>query len=180
MPEKKSENKAAKTSAHHHVADDLRRVYEHLGRIDILEGALAGVPFRQVSSLAALAEQQLVSGNPRDAADLLRIAEHICFAALAPEHSLANPPVSAELRAAIIDEMAKLAERAEDYWSEVDAPNETIASIYAATLEQSRKSFTSGVYRPALELARAVEALAEIAKRIPAELPDASPVRLAS
>ena len=179
MPAKKVADKVTKKSARLRPPHDLRRAYEHLGRIDILEGALVGAHFRHVSALTALAQQQLTSGRRRNAADLLRAAEHICFAALAPEHAGANPLVSAELKAAIAEELDQLTSSAEDRWSNAGSPHPTIAVIYRTTLDESRNYFANRVYRPALELARAAEALARLAKRIPANLPaDRNPINL--
>jgi hypothetical protein len=174
MPAKKAAKKAAKKSVHH-PAHDLRRAYEHLGRVDILEGALAGSPFRDVSALAKLAQEELAASHFREAADLLRAAEHICFAPLAPEdHAGTAAPVSSELKAAIAAELDHLTGRAEDNWSESEsqdiAPHATIAAVYTTTIEQARLAFTAGGYRPALELARAAEALAHIARRGSARL----------
>ena len=173
MPEKKAPKKAAKKAANkpvHHTAHDLRRAYEHLGRVDILEGALAGSPFRDVSALAKLAQEELAASHFREAADLLRAAEHICFAALAPEdHAGTAAPVSSELKAAIAAELHGLTGRAESNWSESETrditPHETIAAIYITTLEQAGLAFATGSYRPALELARAAEALAHSTRR---------------
>ena len=165
---KKAATKTAKKSALPHPSHDLRRAYEHLGRVDILEGALAGVHFRHVSALAKLAEKQLSVGQERDAADLLRAAEHICFAALAPEERLGTVPlVSTELKAAIATELIHLSRRAKDHWSSAEdgEPHETLAAIYIAALDQAQLNFNYGAYRPALELARAAEALAHVARR---------------
>lgn len=189
MPAKKLAKKAAKKmarKAHHHVpSEDLRRAYEHLGRVDILEGALAGVHFVQVSALATLAQQQLAAGYPRDAANLLRAAEHICFAALAPEdRPSAVPLVSADLRSAISSELNDLTQRAEDHWrdseSEENEAHETITAIYTAALDQSSLAFARGAYRPALELARAAEALSHIHVGFAARLAGREQTRLAS
>lgn len=168
MPPKKAAKKAATKTAHRHPSHDLRRAYEYLGRVDILEGALAGVHFRHVSALAKLAEKQVSAGQKRDAADLLRAAEHICFAALAPEERSGTVPlVSTELKAAIATELIDLTRRAEDHWSSAEEgePHETLAAIYVAALDQSLLNFNSGAYRAALELARAAEALAHVARR---------------
>ncbi len=165
---KKAAKKKANKSTPHHPSHDLRRAYEHLGRVDILEGALAGVHYRHVSALAKLAEQQLSVGHERDAADLLRAAEHICFAALAPEERSGTVPlVSTELKAAVAAELIHLTRRAEEQWSGAveGEPHETIATIYVAALDQAHLNFNSGAYRPALELARAAEALARVARR---------------
>jgi hypothetical protein len=149
-------------------ANDLRRAYEYLGRVDILEGALAGVHFVHVTALANLAQQRLSAGDASDAAELLRAAEHICFAALAPEDR-AGPVevVSAPLRAAVTRELRRLTLRAEKQWSSSadNPPSESLTGIYNAALEQANVAFNKGAFRPALELVRAAEALSHIAAR---------------
>ncbi len=93
---------------------DLRRAYEHLTRIDILEAALAGPAFCDVSTLAALALEELAAGRDRVAADLLRAAEHICFAAQTPNgYAASTMRVFAELRRALDQEFDTLTRRAE-------------------------------------------------------------------
>jgi len=134
---------------------DLRRAYEHLGRVDILEGALAGTHFVQVSALVTLAQQHLTLGHARDAADLLRAAEHICFAALAPEDLPgAVPMVSAELKTALAAELNDLTRSAEERWTAADASaedaDEALAAIYTAALNQAVTEFARGAFRPAL------------------------------
>ncbi|MDP9052342.1 MAG: hypothetical protein M3O31_16715 [Acidobacteriota bacterium] len=189
MPVKKAAKKAAKKMArkspHNLPSQDLRRAYEHLGRVDILEGALAGVHFVQVSALATLAQQELASGHARDAAEMLRAAEHICFAALAPEdRPIAVPLVSADLKAAVSEELDRLRRRAEASWTDPDSDenqaHETIAAIYSAALEHAALAFSRGAYRPALELARAAEALSQIDMQFTARLSDRDQTRIAS
>jgi hypothetical protein len=182
---KKTTKKVARKSPHQLPSQDLRRAYEHLGRVDILEGALAGAHFVQVSALATLAQQQLSAGHVRDAADLLRAAEHICFAALAPEDRPGGVQmVSADLKAAISAELNQLRQRAEDRWhdseSEEDQAHETVAAIYTAALDQAGHAFSRGAYRPALELARAAEALSHIDTGFMARHSDRDQTRLAS
>jgi hypothetical protein len=161
---KKSAKKAAKKAAHHHPSHDLRRAYEHLGRIETLESAP-----NSVSTLAALAQQELASGHGKSSADLLRAAEHLSFAALAPEG--ADTRVSPDLKAAIAAEYDHLLRRAADHWSEPAPRHPAVASLYPATLKQAQTAFKSAAYRQALELARAAEALAHITRQGPAKLP---------
>ena len=68
MPANRAANKIAGKTAKklvHHPVNDLRRAYEHLGRIEILEGALAGSPFVDVAALAGLAQQQLEAAEDK-------------------------------------------------------------------------------------------------------------------
>ena len=163
MPAKKAAKKAAKKHAHHRPAHDLRRAYEHLGRIDVLEGALAGSPFSDVTMLVNSAQQQLAAGHHKDAADLLRAAEHISFAALAPKDGGDFGRVPPDLKTAIADELNHLSRRAEELWDNVETPRRgTLATLYARTLEQAHRAFVRGAYQPALELARAAEAIAHV------------------
>jgi hypothetical protein len=174
---KKAARKAARKTAHSHPAHPLRRAYEHLGRIEILESALAGSPFREVTALATLAQQQLTAGHAREAAHLLRAAEHLTFAALAPHGPTraADAPISPDLKAAIAAEFEHLIKRArqcreEAHWNTSTArrnvpPNAsslTISALYARTLEHARSAYAADAYRPALELARAAEAISHI------------------
>ena len=156
-----------------HPADDLRLAYEHLGRIEILEGALAGSPFVDVTALANLAQQQLGAGRQRNASDLLQAAEHLCFAALAPAHvtdSLVNP----ELKQAIKLEFERLMRDAELEWRKEEEVTErrVIEDLFSRALDHARRAFTRGAFRPALEFARAAEALSHIHEGLPATLPD--------
>ena len=181
MPPRKAAKKAAKKTARHpahpHSAHHIRRAYEHLGRIEVLEGALAGSSFRDVTALAALAQQQLLAGHAREAADLLRAAEHLSFAALAP-HDIAraaNTRVSPDLKAAIAAEFEHLLDRArqhreEAHWNPQNVPRNsppnasslTLSALYARILEQAQRAYAAAAYRPALELARAAEAICHV------------------
>jgi hypothetical protein len=81
-------SEAAKKSAKHHdpkhdSARDLRRAHEHLDRVHILQSVLQPKQADDVKSLVTLAEQKLENGHRKDAANLLRAAEHFSFAALA-------------------------------------------------------------------------------------------------
>jgi hypothetical protein len=178
MAAQKASEKAAHTAATDSDPElksgDVRRAYEHFGRIEILEGGLAGSSFVDVSTLANLAQQQLDSGHPENAANLLRAAEHLSFAALAPKNSsdLSNriPP---ELKAAVANELERLTHTAEDRWADTEqaANRVVIKNIFTEALDRARQAFTRGAYRPALQLARAAEALSQIAGGLPATLP---------
>jgi hypothetical protein len=175
MPAKRAADKAVKRTASKlvHEATDLRIAYEHLGRIEILEGALAGSPFVDVSALASLGQQQLGSARARNAADLLRAAEHLCFASLAPAH-VTDSLMNGDLKQAITSEFEAVMRRAEEHWVEVDEPatRRVIEDLFARALDQARRAFTRGAFRPALEFARAAEALSVIGEGLPATLPD--------
>jgi hypothetical protein len=182
MPAKKAvhktANEAAKTLVH--PANESRRAYEYLGRIEILEGALAGSPFVDVTALANLAQQQLGAGFSRNAAHLLRCAEHLCFAALAPAH-VTDSLVNADLKQAITVEFESMMRRAEEQWQEEENLNrQVIEDLFTRALDQARRAFTRGAFRPALEFARAAEDLSCVCEGLPATLPDRLTGRLAS
>jgi hypothetical protein len=159
---------APRRSANHPL-HDLRLAYELQGRIEILEGALSGSPFCDVSALTALAEQEVAASRLHDAAELLRAAEHLSFAALAPYAAGCPIHISAELKAAVTAEFNHITRCAELHWSESEAEaeveatfrNGVVAPIYAGALEEAHRALARGAYRAALELARAAEALAK-------------------
>ena len=174
MPTKNTMSKSTAKFAHDPASADVLRAYEQLGRIDILEGGLAGQSFVDVSVLANLAQRQLDSGHAGNAAILLRAAEHISFAALAPRRSAElTERISEELKSAVASELRRLTQGAEELWSETeDAANRAvIKKIFTGALEQARVAFTCGAFRPALELARAAEELAHLTAGLPATLP---------
>jgi hypothetical protein len=179
---RKATKKPAPKSPSHRAGLHLLRAYEHLGRIEIIEGALTGKPFCDVSTLSALAQQEFTAGRTRHSADLLRAAEHLNFAALAPRRAAADV-VSPELKASISAEFDHLLRRAADHWSESQPTprpkgrqtrgNQTvtarqsvaqihIAQIYAGSLQQAHRAFAAESYCQALELARAADALTRI------------------
>ena len=69
--------------------------------------------------------------------------------------------------------MNRLTTNAERLWSEAPHPDNrgVIETIYASALEQARRAFSSGAYRPALQLARAAEALAQVTHGLPETQP---------
>ena len=152
---------------------DPLRAYEHFGRIDILEGGLAGSPFVDVNVLANLAQQQLDSGYAENASNLLRAAEHLSFAALAPQESARlTARIPGELKAAVAAEVERLTGVAEELWSESRKSNRVvIETVYHGALQNAGLAFDRGAYRPALQFARAAEALAHIGEGLPATLP---------
>ena len=161
---KKAPKKAAKhpDKEHkgHHKAKDLRRVYEHLGRVEILHAGLPTAAAGEVTTLVALAQQQLrSSGESKDAADLLRAAEHLSFAALAGDRSR-GVAVSAELKTAIAEHFEELSQRADEHWDNKEKRPETLSAIYLSCRKSAAKAFKLGAYHQALEYIRAAEALA--------------------
>jgi hypothetical protein len=171
---KKTAKKAAKKAAKHadpkhKETKDLRRSFEHLGRIESLQSAVQAGSQADVSSLVSLAQQQLGAGQPGNAADLLRAAEHLSFAALATGHTKQGK-VSAAVHAAIEEEYDRLRRKAGEHW-EGDADRDpTVASLYKSSRQGAKRAFGAANYRQALELIRACEAIAHVVRHGPEKL----------
>lgn len=160
-PPKKAAKKVAAKHAHHDEADkDMRRAYEHLGRVGVLHSLLEKGSTKDIADLTMLAEEELASGHMKDAADLLRAAEHLSFGAL--HSSKAEKNVDPKLLDAITKEFGHKLDKAEEHWSNEDEHHEQVGGIYAQTAERAQKAFDGGAYRRALELARGAEALAHV------------------
>ena len=167
---KKAAKKAAKKTAKkaaghhhdkHHQANDLRRAFEHLGRVSVLRQALKSSGTDAVAELTALAQQAIKGGHSKDAADLLRALEHLSFAALAGEvSSIAR--ISVDLRESITDQFDDLMRRADEHWQEEEEHSSNLTEIYKNSRERATKAFKARAYHQALEFARAAEALAHV------------------
>lgn len=166
MPRKNLRHKPATEIPRTHASADLLRVYAHLTHIDVLEGALSGPAFCDVSTLAALALGELGEGRDREAAALLRAAEHICFAAQTPRGYASAMDLFEELRDAIEVEFETVMRRAEVFRKEHASPRHgVVPEVCTRTLQMAREAYSEGLFGRALELARAAELLAEIALR---------------
>ena len=140
------------------AAKHLRRAFEHLGRVEALQGL---TQVKAASTLVQLAQASIDYQEARPAADLLRAAEHLSFAAIAAE-SKNTPALSPELEEAIRREFRKLLEHAEEH----DLPKDSaLGTLLRDTLDQARAAFDGKNLRQALELARAAEALSSIEKK---------------
>ena len=173
MPAKKAAKKVAAKHADpkHHEAKDLRRAYEHLGRVEILQRALEPKNTKDIHSLVGLAEHELGKGHRKDAADLLRAAEHFSFAALANTKSKSSG-VSQEIIDIATEEVGHLTRKANEHWDEHDEGEHrpSVTALFYSSLESAATALNSGMYRQALELARGAEALAHVRKHGPDEL----------
>jgi hypothetical protein len=157
MPPKKAAKKH--TPKDGHPSKDLRRAYEHLGRVEVLQRA-AGPPGGKVEKLVRLAQEESSEGDPRNVADLLRAAEHLSFAALV-DKSDKGGSISGLLEAAVTEEFEHLRGRAEEHWDQEDA-DPALAEIYQDAMRQAGRAANKGRHREAMELARAAEAIAHV------------------
>lgn len=171
--EKAGKRSEIRSGAHRAATPDPLRAYEQFGRVDILEGGLAGPSFVNVNALANLAQQQLDSGHADNAANLLRAAEHLSFAALAPKDSARlTAHIPSSLLAAVAAELERLTQGAEELWAESGKTNRAvIEKVYLTALADARQAFVDGAYRPALQLAHAAEALAHVGDGLPSTIP---------
>jgi hypothetical protein len=174
---KKVAKKAAKKAAGHHheknhQAKDLRHAYEHMGRVAVLRQALTSHRMDASAQLTAAAQESVKDGHSKDAADLLRASEHLIFAVLAGEFAAVagDARVSAELKEAITDQFDDLTRRAEEHWQEDKEGSEFLTAIYDSSRKSAAKAFKAGAYHPALEFARAAEALAHVKQHGPLKL----------
>jgi hypothetical protein len=168
---KKAPKKAAKKSAMKmpHLPPekgkdrkDLRRAYEHMGRIEALQASLgAESALLAIRGLGSLARTELESGHAGDAADLLRGAEHLSFAAMTGGIDQTGV-VSADLEGAIRDHFAKLMERAAEHWQEENGKLGELNETYVLARQGATDAMEAGAFHQALEYARAAETLAQV------------------
>lgn len=168
MPSFRTHAGALKPAAFHGKSEDVRRAYELLARIDILESSLSGPSFCDVSTLVALALNELAAGRDREACDLLRSAEHIGFAAQVPGgYATSAMLMFDELRHAIDAEFSRLMRRAELLREERSSPRHgQLPDLCARTLKDAREAYGEQAFGRALELARAAALLANLAAQM--------------
>jgi len=160
MPPKKAAKKSAKhQDDKHHHAKDLRRAYEHLGRVEILRHVLSGHG-DDIAMLVDLAQRQIASGGVKNAADMLRAAEHLGFAAIL-NRAPGKTEVFGDLMTAVDEEFERLEAKARDHW-EAASPDPAMSRIFEDSLKMAVIARDHGAYRQALELVRAAEALAHV------------------
>jgi len=160
MPPKKAAKKSAKHhDDQHHHSKDLRRAYEHLGRVEILRQTLSGAG-DEIAVLVKLAQEEVANDAPKNAADLLRAAEHLSFAAILNRGAGEAEPFP-DLAVAIRGELGRLAAKAEEHW-EAESADPKVEKIYRDSLKKAGIARDQGAYRQALELARGAEALAHV------------------
>lgn len=158
---KKAAKKAAKKGGKHSPSGELRRAYEHLGRLEVLQDALPEATVTPINALTAMARGSLQLGDTRSAADLLRACEHLAFGALASVRR--ETQIGDDLQAAIDEEYEHLIERAAEHWDEQEEePSAALASIYETTFAAAETAYAKGAFRRALELARGTEAMSHV------------------
>jgi hypothetical protein len=163
---KKAAKKAAKKTAMHHTdkhrdAKDLRRAYEHMGRLEVLRRSPQKSVTDAVDVLINLAHKDIDTGEYKDAAELLRASEHLSFAALAGE-KLGELRISTVLEQAIFEHFDELMRRAAQRWDDNDQHLEPLVVIYESSFDSASKAFKKNSYHQALEFARAAEALTHV------------------
>ena len=172
-PPKKAAKKAAgHHHDRHHQANDLRRAYEHMGRVAVLQQASKSLATDTVAELTTLAQQAIKDGHCKDGADLLRASEHFSFAVLAGEilGVAGGARVSVDLKESITEKFDELTRRADELWKEEEEHSNTLTQIYESSRKSATKAFKAGVYHQAFEFARAAEALAHVRHHPPLKL----------
>ncbi len=173
-PPKKAAKKAAKKSAKQadpksNVQKDLLRAFEHLGRVESLQSSVEAGYQADVSTLVLLAQQELGAGDAKNAANLLRAAEHLSFATPAAGH-VKQSKISNALYGALEEEYERLSHKAAEHWDSSDERHTAVTALYKTSLKGAKRAFDTGNYRQAMELVRAAEALTHVVKHGPEHL----------
>ena len=156
-PPKKTAKKAVKKSPGQRHGQDLRRAYEHFGRVGTLLPLLSETD--AVVRMSTLARAFLGSGQAKDAAEVLRAAEHLCFGTLASE---AKPETITEQLSSLAQaEYASLLERA-DHHAAAGHMAPPVEKMFLLMRKAAVRAFKAGQYRAASELARGTEALSHV------------------
>ena len=155
---------AAKHAPHQDPAlKDRRRAHEHLGRVEALHTIVEKPAAKDITFLTELAHQKIKAGHMKDAADLLRAAEHLSFGSIHPPK---DEGLDQELVAELTREFEGKLSKADEHWSEQGEHLEGLEDIYQHATERAQKDFEAGAYRKAIELARAAEALGHVMARV--------------
>jgi hypothetical protein len=164
-PAKAAKHAAKKSPKHkedkHSGGKDMRKAYEHLGRLTALRSILSATVIPQISVLTELAQQALAGSDAKQAKDLLRAGEHLAFGSLAANTK--EPRLSEELLSVIHADYEDLTDRAEEHWERHESGRpSTVIPLYDVMREAADHAFDKGAYRRALEFARGAEALAHV------------------
>ena len=172
MPPIKVAKKAAKKAPGHDphkMQKDARRAYEHLGRVQALLRLQDAATTDRVQQLIPLAQGALLAGQAKQAADLLRAAEHLSFGALRAADS-PDKSISEDLATAIHEEIEHQQDKAEEHGG-AEESTAAIRTLYRFMADAASKALTAERYRAALEFARGAEALTHLDDLAPAALP---------
>ncbi len=154
----KAPHKAAKKVAKE-PADEMRRAYEHLCRLRSLRRLLDGNAADGVQLLSRYAKTALDVQQPKEAADLLRAAEHLAFSSLA--EGVDGDTIGKELRQVLKAELTHRLKRAAERWDAQESkPARELKELYKDMRQTAKTAWKEGVYSKALESARAADALA--------------------
>jgi hypothetical protein len=164
-PQKTTQKAAKKSARHHHgnyhQARDLRRAYEHMGRLEVLAKNLKPSAFGAVSSLTVLAQSEMAEGHNESAAELMRASEHLSFASLAGDGQ-AGGLIPTELKRSITEHFDELLRKADHHWEDHAAESSILTLLYKSSRRSAVKAFEESAYYQALEFARAAEALSHV------------------
>jgi hypothetical protein len=169
MPEKKAAKKASKKGAKkgakhqekHHEGKDLRKAYEHLGRLSVLEPSLTVAVVAQIKMLTELAQVCLRAEETKSAADLLRAGEHLAFGSLAANTKAMK--LSEELEGVLNAEYERLVDKAEEHWGKHEGERAAaVEEMYQMMVSAADGALHTGAYRRAIEFARGAEALTHV------------------
>ena len=166
-PKKAAKHTPGHPGDKHAQAKELRRAYEHMGRVAVLRRSAKLPMLDSVAKLTTLAQQALKEGHTKNAADLLRASEHLTFALLSGDITDVAS-ISAELRQSITEHYDELTRKAEEHWKG-ESPG-VLAMIYRHTRDSAATAFKDGAYHQALEYVRAAEALAHVKEHGPLRL----------
>ncbi len=153
----------------HKTLKDLRRTYEHLGRVECLMTQLTAAAKADVATLIALAQSQLNEGHAKTAAELVRASEHLAFASLVKIEGRKSDLASA-VKQAMEEEFEHLSHKAGKRWKESDDRHREVGVIYERALEEAGQALGKGAYRRAMEMVRAADSLAHVEKHGPEKL----------
>ena len=171
---KKAQKKASGYHHHrNHLANDLRRAYEHMGRLVVLRKSLQPSAADAVAELTKLAQTHFDDRQNKDAADLLRASEHLSFAILAGD-SPRDGRISSELEQSITEHFAELLRKAEERWEDQEQHSGVVARLYQSSRKSAASALKKGAYHQALEFARAAEALSHVKQDRPPKLESAA------
>ena len=154
---------AKKMAAKHagHAERDLRRAYEHMGRLEALGPLLSKDSSNEIEALLRFAQGSLTANDAKSAAELLRAGEHLAFGSLAA--MTRDETAEGRVRTAAREECEHLLERAAEHWAE-QSENQAwpLDEVYQQARTRAEQALKGGALRRALEYARAAEALGHV------------------